>query len=199
MGEANPQTSDGAPGTGPRIWLLIGHKPGDNGQVRQLAAATGWPCEEKRVVVRPEWENAKPRIRASLAHVDLARSDALAAPWPELVIASGRRLACVALWLKRASGGRTRIVMVGMPRHRRGEFDLMVVASHYVIAPRANVALHDLPLLRIDGDAIERAAAAWRPRFEALARPITALMIGGPTGGLRFDLEAARRLLDLMN
>ncbi|MFO0691060.1 MAG: ELM1/GtrOC1 family putative glycosyltransferase [Myxococcota bacterium] len=196
MGEADPRTSARAQGGGPRVWLLIGHKPGDNAQVRQLAAATGWACEEKRVVVRPEWETAKPRIRASVAHVDLARSDALAPPWPEVVIASGRRLACVALWLKRASGGHTRIVMVGMPRHRRGEFDLMVVASHYVLAPRPNVALHDLPLLRIDGAAIERAAEAWRPRFEALPRPITALMIGGPTGGLRFDLEAARGLLE---
>lgn len=196
MGESNRQTSERARGRVPRVWLLIGHKPGDNAQVRELARATGWPCEEKRVVVRPEWETAKPRIRPSLSHVDLARSDALAEPWPELVIASGRRLACVALWLKRASGGATRIVMVGMPRHRRGEFDLMVVASHYVVAPGRNVAPHDLPLLRIDAAAIERASAAWRPRFEVLARPITALMLGGPTGGLRFDLAAARTLLE---
>lgn len=196
MGESNPQTSSRERETPPRVWLLIGHKPGDNAQVRQLAGATDWPFEEKRVVVRPEWETAKPRIRPSLAHVDLANSDALAAPWPDIVIAAGRRLACVALWLKRESGGHTRIVMIGMPRRRRGEFDLMVVASHYVIAPGPNVALHDLPLLRVDGEAIERAVDAWRPRFEALARPITALMIGGPTGGLRFDVEAARELLE---
>ncbi|MBY0401308.1 mitochondrial fission ELM1 family protein [Myxococcota bacterium] len=195
MSESNPRQSDRDGGRPPRVWLLIGHKPGDNAQVRELARAVGWPCEEKSVVVRPEWETAKPRIRPSLDHIDLARSDALASPWPELVIASGRRLACVALWLKRASGGRTRIVMVGLPRHRRGQFDLLVVASHYVVAPAQNVAKHDLPLLRIDAAAIARAADDWRPRFEALARPITALMLGGPTGGLRFDLDAMRVLL----
>jgi mitochondrial fission protein ELM1 len=195
MGESNPGTSDRADDAEPRVWCLLGHKPGDNAQVRHLAQAIGWPIREKKIAVRPEWETAKPRIRPSLSHVDVSRSDALEAPWPELVIASGRRLASVALWIKRASQGRTRIVMVGMPRHRRGDFDLMVVASHYVIAPGPNVAQHDLPLLSIDASAIERAAAAWRPRFVALPRPITALMIGGPTGGLRFDLEAAKSLL----
>lgn len=194
--EADPSQVGRERAGAPRVWLLIGHKPGDNAQVRQLARAVGWPAVEKRVVVRPEWENAKPRIRPRLDHVDLERSDALAAPWPELVVASGRRLASVALWIKRASGGRTRIVMVGMPRHRRGEFDLMVVASHYVVAPGRNVVQHDLPLLRIDSTAIERAADLWRPSLAPLARPLTALLIGGPTGGLRFDLATARDLLE---
>ncbi|MEZ4332360.1 MAG: ELM1/GtrOC1 family putative glycosyltransferase [Myxococcota bacterium] len=183
-------------GDRPRVWLLIGHKPGDNAQVRHLGRAIGWPTCEKRVVVRPEWETGKPRIRPSLGHVDLARSDALEEPWPDLVIGSGRRLACVALWIARASKGRTRIVMVGLPRHRFGAFDGIVVASHYVLPSRANVIRHDLPLLALDPAAIERAVEAWRPRLAALARPITALMIGGPTGGLRFDLPAARRLLE---
>lgn len=195
-------TSDGATalrdasGDEPRVWLLIGHKPGDNAQVRHLARAIGWGGREKRIVVRPEWETAKPRIRPSLAHLDPDRSEPLEAPWPDVVVASGRRLACVALWIKRASGGRTRIVMVGMPRRRRAEFDAIVVASHYVLASRANVIRHDLPLLALDPVAIERAAEAWRPRLASLARPITALMLGGPTGGLRFDRTWAERLLE---
>src|SRR5690606_25630866 len=86
--------------------------------------------------------------------------------------------------------------MVGMPRRRRAEFDAIVVASHYVLASRANVIRHDLPLLALDPVAIERAAEAWRPRLASLARPITALMLGGPTGGLRFDRTWAERLLE---
>lgn len=178
-----------------RVWLLLGHKPGDNAQIRHLARVVGLPFEEKKIVVLPQWETGKPRIRPRLDHVDLARSDALAAPWPDLVLTSGRRLACVALWLKRASGGRTRVVMVGMPRHRQADFDLIVAASHYVIREAPNVVRHDLPLLDIDRALIEAAAKAWAPRFEDLPRPITALMIGGPTGGLRFDVETAERLL----
>lgn len=187
----------------PRVWVLLGQKTGDNAQVQNLARAVGWPYIEKRIVVLPEWEQGKPLIRPSLDHVDRARSDVLEEPWPDLVFASGRRLACVALWIKQrikqrieqTSDQRVRIVMVGMPRHRRREFDLMVVASHYVTRPAPNIAQHDLPLMNVDTDRIAAAVAAWAPRFSELARPITALMIGGPTGGLRFDLEAARGLL----
>jgi hypothetical protein len=181
--------------TAPRVWVLLGQKPGDNAQVANLVRAVGWPAVEKRIVVLPRWEQGKPRIRPSLAHVDLARSDALEAPWPDLVFASGRRLACVALWIKRASQGRTRIVMIGMPRHRRGAFDLLVVASHYVTKAAPNVAAHDLPLMHVDRGRIDAAVAAWSSRLSGLARPITVLMIGGPTGGHRFDAAAARDLL----
>ncbi len=178
-----------------RVWILVGQKPGDNAQVANLARAVGLPALEKSIVVLPEWEKGKPLIRPNLDHVDRARSDTLEAPWPDLVIASGRRLACVALWIKQASQGQTRIAMVGMPRHRRREFDLMVVASHYVTTRAPNIVEHDLPLMDIDAVRIEAAGALWEPRFRNLARPITALLIGGPTGGLRFDLEAARALL----
>lgn len=192
---ANTDSPDSSSGGLPRVWLLLGQKAGDNAQVLNLGRALAWPLDEKKIVVRPEWEIAKPRIRPSLDHLDLARTDALAAPWPDLVIAAGRRLACVALWIKRASGGRTRIAMIGLPRHRRSEFDLIVAASHYRIEPAKNLALHDLPLMPVDRNQIERARAAWAPRFAALPRPITALLIGGPTGGLGFDVEAARGLL----
>lgn len=180
----------------PRVWVLIGHKPGDNAQMRRLAEAVGWPAVEKKIAVRPEWETAKPKIRPALDHVDRARSDALEAPWPELVIASGRRLAAVALWIKQQASGRTRIVMVGLPRQRRADFDLLVVASQYVVAAAGNVAQHDLPLLAVDPVAVERAVERWRPRFAGLARPLIALLLGGPTGGLRFDVESVARLFE---
>lgn len=195
MSDDQRRENESAGDGGPRVWVLLGQKPGDNAQVANLARAVGWPAVEKRIVVLPRWEQGKPRIRPTLAHLDLARCDALEAPWPDLVFASGRRLACVALWIKRASQGRTRIVMVGMPRHRRGEVDLIVVASHYVTAKAPNVEAHDLPLMHVDAGRISAAVAAWSPRLHALPRPITALMIGGPTGGLRFDLDVVRDLL----
>ena len=35
----------------------------------QTVRAVGWPAVEKRIVVLPRWEQGKPRIRPSLAHV----------------------------------------------------------------------------------------------------------------------------------
>lgn len=173
---------------------MLGEKPGDNAQIVNLAEAIGWPFEKKRFFMKPEWVNGKPKVQPSLDHVDLDRSDSLEGPFPDLVITAGRRLSCVGLWIKQASQGKTRLVMIGKPRRMLDSVDLIVVAAHYVLAPGPNVAHHDLPLMHVDREALEEAMAVWRPRLEDMPRPLTALMVGGPTGGLRFDLETARDL-----
>jgi mitochondrial fission protein ELM1 len=159
----------------------------------------GWSAEEKEVVVAPKWVDGKPPVKASLAHIDLAKSDPLEGPWPDLVITAGRRLSSVALWIKRASWGRTRLVIVGKPRGRLSDFDLIVAASHYCFAGAGsappNVIQHDFPLMGIGRERLAEVKKAWVGRLTLLPRPLTALMVGGPTGGLRFDVETARALL----
>ncbi|MGH6886369.1 MAG: ELM1/GtrOC1 family putative glycosyltransferase, partial [Geminicoccales bacterium] len=82
----------------PRVWLLLGDKRGDNAQVHAIEQALGWRCERKHLEIQEPWTVAKPRVEASLYHVDLARSDPLEPPWPDLVITIGRRPSMVALW-----------------------------------------------------------------------------------------------------
>ncbi len=178
----------------PRVWLLLGEKRGDNAQIVNLAEAVGWGHEVKRIVVKAKWILGKPWVRPTLHHLDLEESDRFEAPWPDLVITAGRRLSCAALWIKRASAGKTRLVMIGTPRRLLDSIDLIVVARHYELEPRHNVARHDLPFMHADPRALEDAKTLWKSRLAESPRPLTALMVGGPTGGLRFDLEAARDL-----
>lgn len=182
----------GAPA--PRTWLLLGEKAGDNAQVRVIADALGWPCEPRQVVVQERWRIGKPRVRASLAHLDRERSDALGPPWPDLVLTSGRRLSMVALWIRAQSRGQTRIVLLGQPRRLARDFDLIVATAQVVGTSRANVLRLGLPLMRLDPAAVADAARAWAPRLAALPRPVTALLVGGPTKPLRLDAEVAREL-----
>ncbi|MAG32498.1 MAG: hypothetical protein CL908_16570 [Deltaproteobacteria bacterium] len=180
----------------PSVWLLVGEKRGDNAQIVNLAKAVGWDFCEKKIFVKPEWVEGKPKVSPSLDHLDLSRSDELAAPWPDLVITAGRRLSSVGLWIKQASRGRTRLVMIGRPRRLLDSVDLIVVAAHYMLPPAPNVVRHDLPLMHVDPQVLETAGRQWRTRLADLPRPLTALMVGGPTGGLRFGLETARDLLE---
>ena len=78
------------PGHGP-VWLLLGDKAGDNAQVLALAEALGFACERKVLRPREPFVKGKPRVRASLHHLDPARSDRLEPPWPDLVITIGLR------------------------------------------------------------------------------------------------------------
>ena len=177
----------------PTVWLVVGEKPGDNAQVRAIAEALGWPYQERRIAMQPSWVRGKPRVRASLHHIDASRSDALAPPWPDLLITIGRRLSMVALWVREQSEGRTRLVLIGKPRRLAGRFDLVVASAQYR-ARGANVVQLGLPLMRVDAGAVAAAADAWRVRLAPLPRPLTAVLVGGPTKPVRFDAGAAREL-----
>lgn len=178
----------------PRTWIVVGEKQGDNAQVRAIGGALGWPVEERRIAMRPEWMRGKPRVRASLGHIDAARSDALEPPWPDLLITIGRRLSMVALWVREQSGGRTRIVLVGKPRRQARRFDLIVASAQYRVGRRPNVLRLGLPLMRVDAGGVAAAAEAWRERLAVLPRPLTALLVGGPTRPARFDATVAGQL-----
>jgi len=90
----------------PRVWVLTGHKAGDNTQVVALAEALGWPFELKRFAYQ-SWELLSNRLLGvTLAGIDRTGSSPLEPPWPDLVIGCGRNTARPALAIRRASGGR---------------------------------------------------------------------------------------------
>lgn len=180
----------------PRIWLVIGDKPGDNAQVEIIAEALGLPYETKRVLPKPEYVLGKPRFSISLSHLDLTRSDKLEPPWPDLIITIGRRPSMAALWIQQQSGGHSNIVLLGRPKRWMDRFSLVIVPSQYRVPAAANVLQLDLPLMRIDKAAIEQAAREWRGRLSVLPKPLTALFVGGPTKPFCMDEKTARDLLE---
>jgi hypothetical protein len=178
----------------PLVWLILSEKTGDNAQLLTLAEALPWPCEIKRISVREPYVVGKPKVHASLHHVDPRRSDALAPPWPDLVVAIGRRMSMVALWIQEQAGGRTRIALLGAPKRLAGRFDLAVVSEQYRQGQRANLMRITYPLQRIDEAAIASESEARRSEFAELPRPLIAVMVGGSTKAVRFDAAVAARL-----
>ena len=175
-------------GTAPRVWALLGPKAGDNAQVLALAGRLGLPFAVKRLAYNPLYAVPNAALGASLASLDRARSDALAPPWPALVIGVGRRSVPVARWIRERAGGAVRLVQIGRPRAPLGAFDLVVTTPQYRLPDRPNVARLTLPLVPA------RTVPAGPPPFAALPRPWIALLVGGPSGPWRLDAPAARRL-----
>jgi mitochondrial fission protein ELM1 len=182
----------------PRTWLVLGDKRGDNGQVLMIAKALGWPCERRNLRMLPPYVKGKPRVRPSLHHIDLAHSDALEPPWPDLIITVGRRPSMASLWIARQSGWRTKIVLVTKPSGWTSRFDLIVVGAETQMAPLPNVLQVTLPLMRVDEAAVAAAAKAWEPKLADLPRPLIGFMIGGPTGPFVFDDTVTERLLKVI-
>jgi len=176
------------------VWTLLGDREGDNAQVRALAEALGWPAAAKRLAYtsRYRWWNLL--LGASCLSLDQRRSSALAPPWPDLVIAAGRRSAPVARWIRKQSKGRARLVHLGRPWAPLGCFDLVVTTPQYGLPQRPNVLHNALPIVRPDAARLAEARARWAPRLAALPRPLVALLVGGDSPPYVLDPQTAARL-----
>jgi len=184
----------GARAAAPRVWVLAGPRVGDRSQLLALADSLGWPYEVKELVYNglhhvPNWLQGP-----SLASLDRARSSALAAPWPDLIIDGGKRSVPVARWIRAQGETPARWVHVGRPWAPMTEFDLVVAAPQYRLPPRPNVLSLAGPLHRITPERLADAAAAWSARLQHLPRPWIALLVGGHSPPYRLDAAAAHRL-----
>lgn len=192
------QTRSGGPAPGgapPRVWVLADDRPGNTTQAVGLAEALGWPFERKRVAPGPLSRLHNRMLGASFRGVDRAASDALEPPWPDLVIAAGRRTAPVSLAVREASGGAARLVHLG----RKGAdhaalFDLAVTPGYARLYPHAHRLVLDAPLHRVTPERVSEARLAWKHTFEGLPAPRIALLVGGNSGQYRIDADTARRM-----
>ncbi len=178
-------------------WVLLGSGAGGNSQLCTVAEALGWPYERKRLVYNPLQALPNPLLGASAASLDRRRSDRLQAPWPDLVLAASRRSAPIARWIRRRSGGRTRLVHLLHAQAPLEAFDLLVTLPQYRLPQRPNVLQLGGALNRVSPGELERAGRQWSRHFEALPRPWLAVLVGGSSSSYRLGPEIARRLARL--
>jgi mitochondrial fission protein ELM1 len=171
--------------TPPRTWVLTGERTGDNNQALALAEALGWPFEVKRLDYNA-LQSLSVWLPPTAATLTAAAREGLAPPWPELVIAIGRRSVPVARWVRRQSGDRARLVRIGHPRIDPKLFDLVVTTRQYPVPPGDNVVLLPVAMSRFvappEPTASERAFLDSAGRYRLVA-------IGGATKYWRLPEE----------
>lgn len=184
-------TPANARSTVPKVWVLLAEKAGGNGQLMSLADALEWPYETKQL--RYNSLNHCPNLflGPSILSVDRRRSSALEPPWPDLVIASSRRSAPVARWIKKQSGGRARLVHLIHTQAPLHLFDLIITTPQYRLPQRPNVLHNTAPLNRPAPDRLAAAASRWQVRLGNLPRPYTALLVGGNSSVYELDAATA--------
>jgi mitochondrial fission protein ELM1 len=166
----------------PRVWVLADDRPGNTTQSLGLAEALGWPFEQKRLAMRALSRAHNRWLGASRAGIDPQRSSPLEPPWPDLVIAAGRRTAPVALWVRERSGGRSRTVLLG----RKGGdfadlFDLAVTPRYCRLYPHPRRLEIAAPLHRASAERVAEARERFA-HFGDLPSPRIALLVGGSSG-----------------
>jgi mitochondrial fission protein ELM1 len=178
----------------PTVWVLLGKGTGGNGQMISLAEALGWPFAAKQLVYNRLSHCPNVLLGAAAISIDRRRSAALEPPWPDLVIAGSRRSAPVARWIKRQSGGVTRLVHLMHTQAPLEHFDLIITTPQYRLPTRPNVLHNAAPLNHIDPRRVASAADQWAARLARLPRPYTALLVGGDSSAYVLDPATADRL-----
>jgi mitochondrial fission protein ELM1 len=183
-----------------RVWVLADSAAGHANQALGVAEALGVPFETKTLSYSKLAVLPNALKGATLAGLDKASRAALAdGPWPALVISAGRKTAPVARWIKRKSGGTTRLAQIMFPGSTGlGEFDLVAVPAHDRPHAAPNLMTVTGAPHRVTEAKLEEARARWAATFAHLPRPWVALLVGGSTRKRPFDAKLARELSSRM-
>lgn len=178
--------------TVPVIWTLLGDKTGDNNQLLALAEMLGVPFVTKRLsynllrAVPPRF------LGTSLVSLTRDARRQLVPPWPDLVIAIGRRSVATARWLKQRHGAK--LALIGHPRVDPRQFDLVITTRQYPVPAHDNVILLPMPMSRLGEPQAPNAAET--ALFRELPRPHLLLALGGPTKYWALDEGAVGAAVD---
>jgi mitochondrial fission protein ELM1 len=171
--------------TGLISWVLTDGKAGDELQALSVTEALGLTPEIRRIGPKPPftwlmpWGPIDPRERPS------APDSPLALPFPDLLVASGRRAVPYLRHVKRASHGRTYTVFLKDPRTGPKTADF-IWSPAYDRLRGPNVLNTLTPPHRVSRQRIEAARERPDPRLVPVARPRVAVLAGGDSRHHRF-------------
>jgi mitochondrial fission protein ELM1 len=181
--------------TPPRVWVLRDDRPGNTTQALGLADALAWPYEVKPLRCTAAARLHNRWLGASLAGIDRETQASLEPPWPDLVIAAGRRTAPVAQWIRAQSGGLARIVALGRKAGDDADgFDCVVTPGYVRLFAHPHRIETDGPLHRVTPEALAKAADEWADRLGDAPRPRIAVLVGGTSGQYRLGAAEAAQL-----
>jgi len=177
------------------LWVLLGNRHGDNRQLLAIAEALDRPY--RAVQLRFNRGAGLPMARWGAHRLTWASGTALGPPWPRAVLAAGGRSVPAALWIRRESGGQTRLIHVNRPWAPLAWFDLVVTTPQYGLPERANVLTNLLPF--VPPPESVPLPASYDAVAATLPRPWTAVLVGGNSRPFVFDDATAARLAATVN
>lgn len=184
------------------IWVLTDDRAGNVAQALGVAEALQRPFVTMDIRYTPLARLPNLLTGPRLIGLTPVSRLALTPPWPDLVIAAGRRSAPVARWIRRAAMDRCAkaVILVQLMNPGRtgaDEFDIIAVPRHDCERPggdAANVLRTTGAAHRLDATRLQSAADIWAPRLAGLPRPFVGLLVGGATHRKPFPLALAGEL-----
>jgi mitochondrial fission protein ELM1 len=175
-------------------WVLTDGKAGDEGQCLGVTEALGLSPQIRRVAPRAPFFWLMPWGPIDPRDAPERPSSPIAPPFPDLLVASGRRAVPYVRAVKRASKERTFTVFLKDPRTGAGIADL-IWAPEYDAIRGPNVFKTLTSPHRVSAERIVAARANPDPRLAALPHPRVAVLAGGHSRHLRYTDGDIRRFI----
>lgn len=111
----------------PTLWVVTEGMAGTENQCLGIAEAMGIDPVVKRINLRAPWKWLSPYIGFENGWTF---TTPLKGPWPDIVIAAGRKAIAASRYIKQQSADKTFIAFVQDPRIDPDEFDLIILPMH---------------------------------------------------------------------
>jgi mitochondrial fission protein ELM1 len=176
-------------------WIVTEGLIGTENQCLGLAEALGLKPIVKRIKMKSPWRQLSPWLNWGHQYALAAGSDNIDPPYPDILIASGRKSIGAALHIKRRSNGRTFLVQVQDPRINPKHFDLVVALQHDPTRGD-NVIVTTCAMHRVTPEKIAAEKAKFAALLELLPQPRVAVLIGGTSKAHQMTAESTQKLTD---
>ena len=164
--------------TSTTCWVLTDGKAGDEVQCLGVAEELGLTPQVRRVAPRAPFVWLMPWGPIDPREAPARPGSPIAPPFPDILIASGRRAVPYLRAVKRASGGRTFTAFLKDPRTGTGAADFIWVPQHDKLRGPNVLATLTSPH-RISPKRLADAAGSLPPEIAGLPKPRVALLVGG--------------------
>lgn len=182
-----------------RAWVLTDGKAGDETQCLGVAQAMGLEPAIRRIKPQALFAALMPHGPIDPREAPGRPASPIAPPYPDIVIASGRRAVPYLRAIKSASRGATFCVLLKDPRTRRHGADLIWVPQHDGLRGPDVITTLTSPH-KIKAERLAQARLAPDPRLAGLPAPRVAVLLGGDSRHYRFTTpDIARLTADLSN
>ena len=181
------------PKTAP-CWVITEGMAGTENQCLGIAKALNLPYEVKRISLTQPWKTLSPFIGFE---TERSFIPPLTEPWPDLVLASGRKSIAASRFIKKASRGKTFTVQIQDPRVSPKQFDLVAVPAHDSLRGD-NVIVTQATPNKVTKELLGKAKQQFS-NFGELKEPRVAVLIGGTSKAYTMTKETTQSLVQSLS
>jgi mitochondrial fission protein ELM1 len=179
----------------PIVWVITEGLVGTENQCLGVAEALKLNPIIKRIGLRQPWKFLSPYLGFECL---ATFSEPLNAPWPDILITSGRKSIAASRYIKKQSQGKTFTVHIQDPRINPKQFDIVAIPEHDPTRGD-NVVISIATPNRVTEDKLASAKLEFEDSFKKIGEPRIAVLIGGSTKKHQFGQEDTEEIIQKLS